>query len=157
VGLGACLPLAAAAVSMGREASGREGRIAAKLSAHQNLGGAIGALATGWLLLDWLPTKVGFLLASLVLLGSACLAALPSRRLPLLVALGLAGLAAAGAAIRIDRPVVLDSHVFRGSRGANMSLVASAEEAGGIASVVVDERRNERLLYTDGFEAAGTG
>jgi spermidine synthase len=158
VGLGAVLPLAMGVQAESGASVNGIGRIAGRLSFLQSLGGAAGALVTGYIGLEFLGTKaVVVCAASLLLVASAAVARGAALRSPLpflaAVALTVAGVVSLGP----WRPLFSDSHVFRGRRGADSSLVAASEEALGLVSVVDDRKTGDRRLYTDGFLAAGTG
>jgi len=157
IALGAVLPLAVAA----REGGGGIGRLSGTFSFAQSAGGAAGAIVTGTAWLEFGTTKGGVLLASGALLVAAATVLAAAARGALMRAALLSGPCAAFVASALlvapGRPIIEDTHVFRGSRGPGMTLVESREESLGIASVVDDARSGERWLYTDGFLAAGTG
>jgi spermidine synthase len=127
-----------------------------------NLGAGIGGLVAGYWILGALGTKGGMILyCGIGIVASiVALAASPASRgrAGLAFALGVSILFGVGAAaIRPARPLILDSHVFRGSRGPEHELVETREGSAGTVSVVDNLRTGERFLYTDDFLAAGTG
>lgn len=160
IGLGAVLPLAMGSLARGGEReNGSVARLSGRLSFLQSAGGAAGALAAGYAGIELLGTKAAVLAAAALLLAaSAAVARGAGMRLRSAGAAATIACVAAGVvALGPWRPLIADSHVFRGRRAADSVLVAASEEASGLASVVDDRRSGTRHLYTDGFLAAGTG
>lgn len=157
---GGMLPVAARLYVGGAVGLGRD---LGHLYAINNLGAAVGAIAAGYGVLGAFGTKGALAVycgAGILASSAAILAGGPgnrtARRWMLAAAVALAG-AGGIAAIRPERPIILSSHVFRGSRGPEHVLVESREGAGGAVSVVDNLRTGQRFLYTDDFLAAGTG
>jgi len=156
--LGGLLPVAAAASIRDRDQIARGIGV---LYAAENAGGAIGALLTGMVLLELFPPKLAVvLLASLGIVALAVVVLRGDGRLArrgAAVAVAVGGLIAAAWLAEPFAPLIRSSHVFRGSRGPEHELVATASGPAGVVSVVDNLRTGERFLYTDDFLAAGTG
>jgi predicted membrane-bound spermidine synthase len=155
--LGVALPLFSAA-GLGQDFL--VGRSSGRVYAAHSAGGALGSLLVGLVLLDLVGTKGSILiLASLsVVLGTIlCCRGDHARRpvfpasLALLVAMVVIVLGVAP-----WRPLVMDSHVFRGRLGEARRLITFREGREGAVTVLRTHDGQGFGLYTDGFEAAGT-
>jgi len=128
------------------------------------LGCCAGALVASWWAVPWLGLKSGVITAGMVVLTAGVLLYSMSRAFgvvkffmslfPLALALFLALLVLQSAQL----PMVSHSHVFkRPGREGTIQLKGYAEGNVCTASVVLDVRKWELRLYTDGFNAAATG
>ncbi|MBI3844466.1 MAG: fused MFS/spermidine synthase [Planctomycetes bacterium] len=155
--LGGVVPAAVRGFGIDRAPS----RAAAGFAFANNAGAALGAIAAVVLGLAVLGLKPSlFLVSSMLLLGGALLVSSRSRRVRTRVglpALVIVGLGIAAIAFPLDTPPIESSHVFRGEKGHERELVASAEGSAFAVAVVHDVRTKELFLYTDEFLAAGTG